>query len=505
MSDLTGTVSPTPVVVAAANAAASTQAPQLDVASKAAAASASAAHGVTFAHRQDSFYSAYSPAVGVFSSSSDVPPPPNNTTTTTTTNEESGSLLSNNNNTTNKAATCKATMLDQVLGVVDGACHRTMDLTLGGMGGNGSGSHGSGATTPSPQPQWGMAPSEDDDDDEDESTCLDTATMGDTLQYTTTSADYLSTVRGDARNQQEGTTVTPSGTTVASRRMDAVSNASAVAKKTTTATAMRMPPGPTTLERESSELHENFELVLGQNALAGKYDDDDVLGETAPTKKRGWGSRLSFANHTSSTAVKQDGIMSRTTTPTITTTTTTTNSNTTKVHQHHDHDNQEEEKKDDHAGGDHHPRAGPSTKMHLPGQSPSSSPSPAAVERTSLSSPTTPTSAADERRESLYQSVFGNDFGGEHEEPPRSLDVGVEIQSRRVLQQDWAEQQQQQQQRTKHNKASSSSSSPKKALSTLVKKLKFPKVNKGRRGNATSLSLSTPPKPRAPMTKKLRL
>ena len=85
---------------------------------------------------------------------------------------------------------CKSAMLDQVLGVVDGACHRinTMDLALGGIKSTATAT--TTGSTPgtlsrsltSNPPEWGVAPS----DDEDDSTCLDTNTMGDTMGGTTT-------------------------------------------------------------------------------------------------------------------------------------------------------------------------------------------------------------------------------------------------------------------------------------------------------------------------------
>lgn len=488
MSDLTGTISPTPPQPlplsnasnhtpttssssnnnnVADNANLTGDATQLDVA---AAAAAAAGHGVTFSRRQDSFYSAHSPAMGLFQKNNQ------------TSDSDGGSFLATNtaassagdasqtyaSSSNSKSRFCKSStcMLDQVLGVVDGACHRTLDLTLGGLGTNGS---VAGTAADTAAPQWGVAPSEDDGDD---STCLDTATQtltvgGEGTLYTATTADYASTARGggDATTRTQGTT--PTGT-VASQRsrietvpeepsvvMEAVKAIDTIENATSVSDA-------SPLLKESLELHENYELVLGKNVLKGKYDTYYQDETEANQKKKGWGSRLPFTTggantKTSTTTVSTAPISARTL---------------------HLPDSKEEEKKEDIHEAHY------DDQRDNPPASPPGTPAAATADPVAASRAVAAQLGVDNRRENLYKSVFGDDFV---DSPSR--DVGIEIQSSRVLQKDLSEKKQM------TASVASTKSTPKRALSSLVKVLRLGKV---KRSKSTTSALPKPKRAESP-------
>ena len=414
MSDLTGTISPMPPHPLSTGAGdnmtlpsitENADAPQLQAAATAAAA---AAHSVTFAHKQDSFYSAYSPAMQFTSNGS-------GQKNTDATSLMAYSATSPPQEQGNPTAYCKINMLDSVLGVMDGACHRTIDITLG------AGSiSGTAASSKDRAPQWGVAPSEDGDD---ESTFLDTATNTNTMTVCgTTTTDYPSTTRNT------NCSITPSATVASQSLMETVpeetvaSESSSVPKTTTTTTTTERKLTAVPLDREPSDLHENFELILGQNALSGKYHDEYLDEEDDETpKKKSWG-RLSLKDLKRKT----------------------------------------DEKKDE--SGDWTDEKAEQTKMELSmmqGKPPASPKAKLASNNSDMISGAE--SAIVERRENLYKSVFGEDFGD-------SQDVGVEIQSKRVLRR---QQEELKQREAAEAAATVTRSSPKKALSVLVKRLKF--------------------------------
>ena len=175
-----------------------------------------------------------------------------------------------NTNRNNESFECRPTVLDQVLGAVDGACNRTMDMTLSGLQVRIGGANGS--TTGNPRHhQWGVAPSVDDESTFQDST-HDTMTR-DTGTY---ASSYLCTTRDTTRD-----TATYTRTT-ADQSIEPV-----VKEEEEANTEIKSALEPKTrLLREPSGVHENFELVLGDHTIG------EFTSEKDESKIRSWASRI---------------------------------------------------------------------------------------------------------------------------------------------------------------------------------------------------------------------
>lgn len=382
MSDLTGTVSPP----TGGNSMSINHASE----EKASGITPPIAQGVTFAdgtpHRSDSFYSSYSPAMGVFRTNS------GHVVNVGSEQDSYANPPSSKSPPDQEDDYCKNTMLDQVLKVVDGACQRSMDMTIGASSRSWAGRTNTGTSTR----EWGTAPSADDD----ESTCLNT--RADTFVTRDTSTFAPRTRDGYTCGSTPTGTLCTGGSSYygsASLRDDTMATNTVATphsapqlendgqplddgslKLVGTLSLAEAPQKP--VESEPSVLHENFELVLGQT-----YGEEEKKEEVIePTIRQDKGEPAQF------------------------------------------------------------------------------SPSAVAAKQASANSPIP---SKEEQREALFQSVFGDDF--------TKQDVGVEVQSRKVMRQ-------QEQERLVASKRAESPS-PKKRLSGLVKRLRFGKV---RRSKSTS-------------------
>ena len=473
MSDLTGTVSPTPHNLPLNGT------PNHPTSSNSVATPHHAtrphqtAQGVTFAstprRQDDSYYSGYSPSLSGFDG----------------TQKDDGNMNGDGLNAADPGVDandamdnrCKSSVLDQMLGVVDSACHRTMDLTLG----NAFSGNGSGRPDRALSPQWGMAPSRDDD----ESTCFDT--MGGTLTatlytrdtgtatYTRDTATATATLPthdtgSQGKNQDSDDKINRSGNVRAlgssAAENQAIGGGSDSMKKPVSLSSRWTDP--------EEQLHENFELVLGKNALTGNYGEEsswktpeEDAAVTPTAKKRGWGSRIlnnggdNFPGHKKTLSAGKLAAAGP-----------------------------EEEKKDD-TGSFLYDQRPAQTKVevgNMQGKPPLSPSEPVAYASFS------PSAAA------AIAVADNKNVGGVERSasPSPSHDVGVEIQSRRVI-----EQQEREKKQLASNLFTASFASkhlpppsPKTKLSSLVKKLRF--GGKGVR-RAKSTSQLPPKKPASPM------
>ncbi|CAB9499139.1 expressed unknown protein [Seminavis robusta] len=435
MSDLTGTVSPHPPghplsasLTHATNSIAETPPPSNGAQQQ--------LSGVAFAAAtperttQQSFYSAYSPGLGDFAEDDNNDDDANDDIQED--NGEEGTTTDESRTATRNF--CKSSVLDQVLGVVDGACHRTMDITLGSQWTR-QRSQQSTAAGDQANIQWGIAPSDDD-----ESTNLDTATFitGDTTTcFTRESPNCFQRIPKAAAAVANCDTVPEEPA-----QFDPATMAAADSEQQHRSSTNR----PIPLVRQASDfndsdLHENFELVLGQLPSS--------MVPQEPAKKRAWGARI----------LRNDSRKGN---------------------------NKDEERKvEQRPGPPAHYKAAPQTPS--PVKALFHNATPPTEPETPRSPPTVNKLSKQEQREALFQSVLERETSRRDAPDSPSRDVGVEIQSSRIVKQQQREMQELQQRQDLARAKSTLSPTSRKGLSGLVKRLRFGKV---RRTKSTS---SVPP------------